>query len=269
MGKALISLLVISLTFTGLRCYSQSSVNVSEPRLEMVGKNLAISYDIQNSSPEQKFNISIEIKDENGNKINAKTFDGDLGKEVSGGSNKCITWNLEADNIYIDAYIFVQINARIISPQAPEEIVFDEAPQQSTKSYNRTGLILQSIAFPGLGLSRVTGKPHWLRGVAGYGCIAGSIILNRQATNTYNGIEDMVGFSEINEAYDKALQQDNISNILLFTSMGIWVTDFIWTLIGTSDLKQKSNSAQKSGFSLGSEIEPISNTPLLSFRYRF
>ncbi len=261
MGKVLLFLLVISFVLTGPLCYSQNAVKVSDPRLEMNGNIITISYDIVNSSSEEKYTISLEIKDENGNVINAQALNGDIGDEVIGGSNKQISWNLDTDNIYIDAYIFVQINATIIAPPAPSKI--------KSESYSRTGLIMQSIAFPGLGLSRVSGDPHWLRGVAGYGCIAGSIVLNSQAIKTYNSIEDLVYFDEINSAYDKSMQQSNISSILVFTAIGIWVTDIIWTLVGTADLKRESYSAESKGISFGSSIDPVSNAPMVSVRYRF
>jgi hypothetical protein len=227
----------------------------------MNGNIITISYDILNSSPEEKYTISLEIKDENGNVIKAQSLYGDIGDEVAGGSNKQISWNLEADNIYIDAYVFVQINASIDPLFAPGKI--------NSGSYNRTGLIMQSLAFPGLGLSRMSGNPHWIRGVAGYGCIVGSIVFSRQALNTYNGIEDLIYFDEINSAYDKSIQQSNISGILAFTAIGIWVTDIIWTIVGTSELKEYPYSTDSNGFSIGSSIDPMSNAPMLSVRYRF
>jgi len=294
MGKARQFLLVITFVLAGPLCYSQSSVKVSDPRLEMVGNTIHISYDILNSDPEEKYAISIVIKDEDGNIINARALDGDIGEEVSGGTNKQIAWNLEADHIFIDAFIFVQIHATFIAPPEPvvaepeEEPVrgdqkeaFKEEPVQEessskeppvdsrTSEFNRTGIIFQSIALPGLGLSRVTGKPHWIRGVAGYGCLAGSIILGRQAVNTYKDIEDLVNFDDINTTYDKALQQNRTANILLFATAGIWITDFIWTLAGTSDLNKIPYAAELRGFSMGGNIDPLTNIPMVNVRYRF
>jgi len=261
MRKIIESLLIISFFFIVPLCYSQNAVKVSDPRLEMNGHIITISYDILNSSPDENYIISLEIKDENGNIIDARSLDGDIGDGVSGGSNKQITWNLDSDKIYIDAHIYVQIYAKIVT----------HSPSSKTnpESYERTGLILQSIAFPGLGLSRLTGNPHWIRGVAGYGCIIGSIVLNGQASKTYNSIEDLIYFDDINSAYDKSIQQSNISNILAFAAVGIWVTDIIWTLVGTSDLKDSPYSADSNGFSLGGTFDPISNAPMVSVRYRF
>ena len=277
MGKYLLFILIILPVCFGPICHAQTSVQVSDPRLEMVNNKIHIHYDILNSDPEEKYTISILIKDEEGNIINAKTLEGDIGEEVHGGSNKQIKWDLEADNIILDAFVFVQINAKIIPPPAlvviepiDEQLLETHQNEQydQTTSFNRTEIVLHSLFLPGLGLSRVTGNPHWLRGVVGYGCIAGSIVLNRQAVKTYNGIEDLIYFDEINEAYDKSLQQDNISEILTYVAIGIWVTDFIWTLAGTSDLNKRPIYSGQSGFSFGSNVDPLTNIPLVSIRYR-
>lgn len=55
------------------------------------------------------------------------TLSGDIGEILSGGSNKQITWKFEADNVYLDAYVFVQINATVIKPPPPPVI---EEPEE-------------------------------------------------------------------------------------------------------------------------------------------
>lgn len=310
-------LLIILLALSGPLCYSQEPAQeparVSEPRLEMSGNIIIISYDILHSSPEEKYTVSIEIRDENGKVIRARSLEGDIGEGVSGGSGKVITWDLEADNIYLDAFVFVQILARTGTPPTPPPVIAEEQedqpaedqeaqpaeeqprgevaqneapaeqePEQAqsthreeappsirTREFNRTGIILQSLALPGLGLTRVTGKPHWIRGVAGYGCIAASVVMGRSAVNTYNGIEDLEDFTEINQAYDKALQQDLAADVLLFAAAGIWITDFVWTLVGTSGLKKPAYYGHTAGWSVGGRLDPMSASPLFSVCYRF
>ncbi|UCG27928.1 MAG: hypothetical protein JSV24_00810, partial [Bacteroidales bacterium] len=110
--------------------------------------------------------------------------------------------------------------------------------ETKSKDFSRAGIVIQSLAVPGLGLSRATGDPHWLRGVAGYGCIAGSIVLNHQAVNTFNTIGGLDNVDEIKKAFDKSVQQDKISEVLACAALGIWVTDIIWTIAGTSGLKK-------------------------------
>ena len=140
-----------------------------------------------------------------------------------------------------------------------------------TKSdgFNRTGIVIQSLAMPGLGLSRVTGKPHWLRGVVGYGCIAGSIVLNRQAVNTFNTIGGLDNIDDVNEAFDKSVLQDNISEVLAYAAIGIWVTDIIWTVTGTSDLRKRPLKSRSKEFSVASTFDPESRIPMVGLRFRF
>jgi len=288
MGKILISILIILLFLVDPLCNAQTSVKVSDPRLEIRDNKLLISYDILYSDPEEKYIISIEIKDEKGNLIKANTLEGDIGEITDGRENKQVIWSFEADNVFLDEYVSVQINAKVILPPAspvieePEEKVVlpepvkqtipregEPPPISTSKTYSRTGIVFQSIAFPGLGLSRVTGNPHWIRGVAGYGCVITSIVLNWQAIKTYDGIDDFDYFYDVIDVFDKSLLLDNISEIFSFAAVGIWVTDIIWTLAGTSDLNMKPRLSQNRGFSFETKIDPLSKMPLLSFNLRF
>ena len=90
-------------------CQAQTSVRVSDPRLEIRGNQLHISYDILEGNPGEKFTVSLVVKDEEGNTIQASALQGDIGGEVTGGANKQVIWNYEADNVYLNAYITIQV----------------------------------------------------------------------------------------------------------------------------------------------------------------
>ncbi|MCD4710251.1 MAG: hypothetical protein K8R52_05345 [Bacteroidales bacterium] len=285
MGKFHHSLLIISVILTGTLCHSQTTVQISDPRLELKDNMVHIHYDIQNSDPSEKYFISVVITDEDGNPFDADALDGDVGMVEVGGRNKQITWNLEADNIYINANVFVKINARVIPPpedtpedtpeETPEETpekaleVKEDAPVSGSSTFNRTGIVLQSLAIPGLGLSRVTGNPHWIRGMAGYGCIIGSVILNRQAIQTFDSIDDMEDPAAAETAFNKSVRQDKISEGLAYAAIGIWVTDIIWTWIGTLDLRSDPLIGDLKNISIHTHIDPLSYAPLVCFRYTF
>jgi len=255
-------------------------VEVSEPRLEMRGNIIHISYDILNSTRTEKFIVDLSVRDEDGNEINARALTGDIGDLVSGGNDKHIAWDLGADQIELNADIFVKVFVKAIPPIGPvlvvPAIVEDEvkakedltSPVQSeVKQFSRTGLILQSLAFPGLGLSRYKGSPHWIRGALGYGCLAGSVIMNRAALATYGDIMDQPGFDAKDVLYQDALKLDGISEVLAYTAIAIWVSDLVWTIVGTSDM-DKGLSYQK-GLRINSGIDPVSKIPLLAFTYKF
>lgn len=287
MGKAILSLLVICLFFYEPYCDAQKSLKVSDPRLELKDNKLHIYYDILESDPGERFVIRIDIKDENGKTLNVNALSGDIGVVEEGGNNKRIIWDFEADKVYINAYIYVKLNASI----APRPVTAAKDLQEETTreisgedgsnpegvftedirnaNYSRVGIIFQSVAFPGLGLSRMTGKPHWIKGVAGYGCLAGSVVFNRLAINNFNTIKDLDRVDAVNDAFNKSVQQDNISEVLSYVAIGIWVSDIIWTLVGTSNLKSTTFRDQSKGLSIRSKIDPYSNIAMVGLRYRF
>jgi len=142
--------------------------------------------------------------------------------------------------------------------------------EKKVDEIKRSSVIIQSLAFPGLGLSRINqGKPHWLRGVAGYGCIAGAIIYNQKAVSSY---DDYLGASDpkkIDEYYNNSVRQDNLSEIFMYAAIGIWVTDIIWTIVGSSEKKNSPNITQLGGISLGGSYTPNSKMPLITLKYNF
>lgn len=251
MGRILLSLITGYCFFITHTCLAQD-LQVSDPKLELRGNFVHITYDIFDSEASDQYNVSISINDVNGNKINAASLSGDVGEMVSGGSNKLIIWDLEADQIKMNAKIFVKVYVKAIA---------GDLSSKNEKEYNRTGIILQSLLFPGLGLSRVSGNPHWIRGVAGYGCIAGAVIMNRKAIATYDGIAGLPDFDEKNDLYQQSLSQDKVSEILAYAAIGIWVTDLIWTIAGTSD--------PGAGFSFRSLVDPVSGVAMIGINYKF
>jgi hypothetical protein len=271
-------------------CHAQT-FRVSDPRLELRDNTLHITYDILNSDPSDEFTVELVVTDAAGKRIHATALSGDIGEMVSGGSNKHMAWDLSADRIEMSAQIFVKVHVKAIPPPEPEVVIpvqeetAKESPEEiqksseatakdspsalTTKGFNRTSLILQSVAFPGLGLSRLTGNPHWIMGVAGYGCLAGAVILNRTAISTYDGIMDLSDYDEKNELYQKSLSQDQVSEILAYAATGIWISNLIWTFVGTSDLKMSALNIERKGISFYTSIEPKTSAPIVGFVYKF
>ena len=155
-----------------------------------------------------------------------------------------------------------------LSTKEKKEFYSNSYARKENNSY-RAGLILQSVAIPGLGLSRATGKPHWLRGVAGYGCVAGSLVLNRMAADSYSKFLDVYDPDEAVLLLDKSTRQDNLSELFAYTAMGIWAIDLVWTIIGSSDLTKEMSRNRKLGFSVGSGIDPAFRVSVVGLVYRF
>jgi hypothetical protein len=266
-------------------CAGQASVKVSEPRLELKDNLIHISYDILNSTASDQFIISLFIKDEDGNEIVAKTLQGDVG-HVTGGSNKQITWDPAADQVFINSRVYIKVIAKVLEVPGTGSLeltdqeddvstdgeMITEIPSEAQgrqEGYSQTGLIIQSTLFPGWGLSRVKKKPHWLKGIAGYGCIAGSIYMNRKALDTYSGIDELVDSEALQNQFTKARQEYWISNGLAYTAVVIWATDLIWTIVGSSDWSKSSWLGGNLSLYLDGYTDPFMNAPTVGIRFDF
>lgn len=285
---------------------AQSEFEVAKPDLSLNNHGIQIDYQLLNSSLSDTFIVRIEVTDTHGRFIQAQTLSGDVGENIPGGSDKRILWDIEADSIYLNAEIFIEVYAELQAPQVAEILpqvvdtppkivdtppkIVDETVQnvkdtaQNTeviameekisesggKSIKRTGIVLQSMLLPGLGLSRVNpGQPHWIKGVVGYGCIAGTLYFNKMAVKSYNEYLASNSSSERDISFNQAERQDVISEVMAFAAIGVWVTDLVWTIVGTSHLNMVQSSVNHKGISLGTSFEPVSSVPMLALRYKF
>jgi len=284
MGKPIVSLLTTLLLLVSPLCHGQIHMVVSHPVLEVNDQEVHIFYDIINSGPNDRFNISVLITDTRGQELVSSSLSGDVGDNMSGGIQKHIVWDLVKDHITLNGAIDVQILLEALPTAIPgistqkqdqNELKESDPLEGATwspampKNYSRTGLVFQSLVFPGWGLTRLKKKPHWIKGLAAYGCVAGSVYLNRQAVETYGQIDSYPDYPEKDDLYQKAMKQDNISEVLAYTAAGIWVVEFIWTLAGTSELKTKHKNSSGSGLSLITDIDPITYAPMVGIHIGF
>ncbi|MCP4312666.1 MAG: hypothetical protein GY790_15500 [Bacteroidetes bacterium] len=258
MKRLFLFILYIILLSEGPICLAQDSIQVSDPVLEIRGNTLYIFYEILNSTISEYFTVQVEITDQNEEIINAVSLSGDFGDQVPGGSKNEIIWDFGADSVYLNTDIYVKVYAAKLG-----EVT-------SGHEFTRRSLIHQTVALPGLGLSRIReGKPHWLRGVAGYGCVAASVILNRMAISTFKDYKDQITLEDTEALYTRANRQDAFSEALAFTAIAIWVTDLIWIKLTTSGLQETPLYTTSRGLSIGATIEPYSMAPMVGVRYCF
>jgi hypothetical protein len=279
--------LLLACNLQGIR--AQTPVEITPPSLSMKGGKVLIEYELRNSKKSEKFSIRIEVTTESGDPLQATSLSGDIGEGISGGETRKIIWDIETDSIFLDEEIFVEVYAL---PEKPPEPVIPAEEEQALKGdeptgegepvlekpsgtaggkqFNRTALIVQSLAFPGLGLSRLNpGQPHWIRGVAAYGCLGGSIYLNRKAWSSYQQYLDPEDAGDKGDLFDQAYDLQKTSRILGYTALAVWTADLVWTILGTSGMKQGALTGKAEGFSIGTGVEPASNTLLIAMRYRF
>ncbi|MCK5134509.1 MAG: hypothetical protein KAR19_01880 [Bacteroidales bacterium] len=240
---------------------AQQNPGFSKPDLSVKDGYLLISYDILDSHRAERYHVRIEVTDSSGKSIEPKSVTGDIGENVTGGMNKQIRWNLIADNISMDQGVSVQIFGK--------RIMIEEIGAK-TQEISRMGAVMRSAAFPGWGLSKLNpGQPHWIKGVAGYGALAGSLIYNQRSYVNYQNYLDSSDKAERENYYNKSLRQGQLSVVMVFTATGIWVADIIWTIVGAKPEDNHSSTVQLKGISIGTNYESSSNIPMLSLRYTF
>ncbi len=253
----LLAWLLVAIIPDGL---SQFQTHPLKAEIELQGNSVRITYDISDSIQGDLYNVWIGITDANGNTLIARTFTGDVGDKVTPGTGKEVFWNHEEDGVNLDVGIYIQVFAEPVKQPA--------VSARAGKEVKPTGMVLQSIVFPGLGLSRVTGQPHWLKGVAGYACIGSAIAFNRMARSTYDDylVEREITISD--ELFEKAVQQDQISELCTYAAIGIWVTDIIWNLVAASKMNQPLQGEGKS-LLITPYYDPEMQASMLALRFRF
>lgn len=225
--------------------YSQD-FSVTTPKLDFDGNQLKISYDIVNSSASDKFFVWVEIEKKNGQKVEARTLAGDIGEKINSGSDKSIFWIPSKDSIFLNEEILVEVMA-----------------EKYARNFNKGSVILSSALMPGLGQSKVKGKPYWLMGVASYGAIAGGIIMRGSANKEYDRYLKDENPVTRNKSFDKAQKGINTSAALIVSGAAMWAANLIWVAALPNEYQPLKNGK----FAL--EINPVNNLPLVAFRLNF
>lgn len=252
--------------------YSQSQIRITRPQLELLDNELIIGYDILNSQPMDVFKVWIEVTDASGNIILANALSGDIGNEIKGGTNKRIFWNFKKDDIFLKSEIFVEVIVEKRKPEVieTEGITTESEISYSTKSISKTNMLLSSVVFPGWGLSKIKkNKTYMILGVAGYGCLAGSVYLNRTAINSYDEYKTSLDVNESNTLYDKSVSQNNTSKILGYSAAGIWVINIIWTLVSPVTPLELSDNHRFNNINIQPGYSQHLNCTTVSLYYKF
>lgn len=207
------SFLFLLFLFMVLKSSSQD-FQITLLKLEFIGNQLHIAYNIYNKNSTGKFHIEIEITKQNGESITPKSITGDLGDNIKSGNNKRIIWDLEKDIIYLDEDISIEIKGKKL-----------------IESFSKGSLLLMSTAVPGLGQTKMSGKPWWLCSVAAYGTLASGFIIYKSSLNTYDAYKAEENPNTRKDQYDKARKKLNIANALFITSATLWVANIIWVAV--------------------------------------
>ncbi len=254
-----------------LFCFGLFSVNglgQTEARIinidfNLVGEDIVITYDIVNYAPGEKFNISIEVVTESGKKLGARSLTGDVRSNITGGSNKKVTWDYKKDNIKLTE-LAEGIQVEVIA----KSLLVIEKPEPPKKK-SLGGAFVKSLVFPGWGNSSISGGPYWLFGFAGYGCAVGSVLMNKQSYQSLEDYKVSLDVDERDQLFSDAESQNQLSTILMAGAAAIWVTDITILLIKGNKTSNLTYHQNETGPKLGYTIDPISKSPVMTLRITF
>jgi hypothetical protein len=248
--------------------YSQSAAKIENIKFDAEGSKLVITYDIMKSKEGETFEIWVKIKTAKGKEIIPNTIYGDVKKGVAGGPNKRVVWDVEADNVDLSEEFSVEVYGRSDSksPSSVGEPLKEKQAKARGEGIGTGKALLLSAVLPGLGNRAVKGGgAQWLIGVAGYGCVIGSIALNRSAYNAYEDYKLADNSADRDDYFSKAENNDKVSKILIGGAAAIWIADLVWTGLQAG----KARKGSKSPVSINYYYDPYLNKPMFGLGYRF
>ena len=257
-------LLLIFLHCINLNAQFTSEAKITNTDFEIDEDKMIITYDIENYSANETFYINAQIFYETGEKINSKSFSGDIKGNITGGRNKTIIWDMGKDIDVLEGALFVEITA------IPEAITEKPEIEKLADSYTITGTLIPSLVFPGYGNTRVKHKPYWILGIAGYGSLVTSYMFNKSAASAYDKYlleknDDTQRFMH----YDDAVADRNISLVFGTAAGVIWAADITMLILHYKKHKGQISSTRVPNASINYGYEPYSDCNMLTLKITF
>ena len=188
-----------------------SKAKVNNVDFNLVNNELIITYDIINSKSKELFEVKVNILTESGKLINAKSFKGEVGQNITGGQRKTITWDISKDIAFLEDQIYVEIEAINQNPRIIQPVTKGKA-------------ILLSTIYPGLGSSKISLKGyHLIKGLAAYGAIAGSFMYNEKSDQSFLDYHEATTPADRDLYFAASQDQKQASKILLYTTGALWL----------------------------------------------
>lgn len=240
-------ILLLKITFV----FCQEPKELSQPKLELVNGLLLISYNF----PEEidgLYIVSIESRNSKGDILNVSNITGDIGRGVKAGMGKRIIWDIYSDNPGFDDELSVRIFAN-----------------SELRSYKKSGLLVRSVLWPGLGQTKISDKNfYWLTGLASYGCAAGAIILNLEASKSYDLYINADDKENVDKYFNNSSNQDRLSKILGWSAVGVWSVNIIWMSV-MPDKRKIPGDNNKVNMAFNPYLWEGHNTALISLTVNF
>ena len=240
-----------SLLFSGFNSFAQSQAEIRNVDFSVRNDTMFVTYDLLKAARNEQFVISLTLKTSSGKVLHPHALTGDVGKNITGGKGKQITWNINRDNIFINEEIATEVTI--------------ESSTTQIKFVHRGIAILLSAVVPGLGITKLNnGGPYWIMAIAFYGCAAGSYLFYRFAETDYNKYLASMDTQERNKFYNNVQTQNSISDVLMYAAGAVWLGNMIWTLFHPN-----KTMPDKKGISFGGSYDPVANTPVFNLKVTF
>jgi len=209
----------------------------------------------------------VKVTGDSGTETIPSAVSGDVGKGVLGGSDKRVIWDMDADNALINEEISIEVFARSEGIKGSETKEKEVVPKTEKSGISVPGAMGLSILLPGLGNRVVKGSgAQWLFGVVGYGCIAGSVVMNNSAYNAYEDYKVATDPQERDDLYSQAKTKNTVSKVFMGMAIFIWAGDLLWTGLQAGNARKNSSESKVSFIST---YDPVNKTPLFGINYRF
>jgi hypothetical protein len=224
--------------------------------IEDINNQLVIKYDILNSKAFHSFTIELKITNSSGEIIPANTISGDIGANINGGANKQVIWDYNSDKIVLND----DINIEVLSTK--EKII--------NGGVSLGNALLLSTLCPGLGISKIkNGKPYWLIGVVGYGGLGASYLINKKGYDNYLSYLTNENDNLNDELLSKSQNQKQLSKTIVYTAIGVWSINLIWTAIKAKKAHKINMTMNKKGMIFFPSYNPVGKTSVLTLKIQF
>jgi len=233
----------------------ESKAKIQNVDFELVNDQLVITYNLVNTKPREKFNISVNIFTVAGKEIDAQAFSGDVNSDVSGGFKKKIIWDIQKDIAYLEDEIIVRVLAELQNPKI------------IGPTSKGTALLLSTL-YPGWGSSKITQKKaHALKGLLAYGCVAGAVLYDYKAYDNYEKYKNTFDIEESDKLFEDAEDQRLISEVFLYSAVAVWSLEYLNILLAKN--RTRTTAGLNNNISIDYTYNKIVNTPMVSLKINF
>lgn len=241
------------LAFIANFSYGQKQAQITIINLYEDAGKIYINYDIDQSMPEESFDVKIIATHSNGQAIAAHTLGGDIGENIKGGKNKQVVWSYEQDGIYLDETINIQLFA--------DKVV-------DVNYYSTPKLLIASTILPGKGVNMLDRSKSYLgwTGLA-YGLVGVSVLYSLSSLSTYNNYTAAITATDRDTYYNKYKTKTTVAGVAAISALGVWGWNYVRIFLTKNSIIKNQNSL--SSWFLYPSYNTFTNSKMLTLSFKF